>query len=140
MTDSLSDEEIQNRIPVWCALAQLFLDTELHPADFARIAAVIFQAGLSAEEAEKILNQEVAPAFTSNLLNVAGEWAGWSDEFIKERVLAHLKAKTAQRAIAKIRARGHRSLYMGAWKEVARWLTQIQHTGSTSTATVKRRG
>ena len=116
-------------MPVWCALAELFLDIELQPAGFARIAAMISQAGLSAGEAQKLLEEEVAPAFTLNLLGVAGEWTGWSGEFVKERVLAYLNAKAAQRAIARFRARQHRALYMNAWKEGKKRLTQIQRTG-----------
>jgi len=123
----LSDEELERYVPVWCALAQLFLDTELQPADFARIAAAISKAGASVEEAEEILERDVAPAFTPNVLSVAGEWAGWSGEFVKERVLAHFNAGAAQRAIARFRARQHRTLYGNAWKEVKKRLTQIQH-------------
>jgi hypothetical protein len=124
VAESLSDEQIQQRIPIWCALAELFLDTELQPADFARIAAVIVQARLSVEQAEKILNEEVAPAFTPNMLGAAGEWAGWSEDFVRERIMAHLNAWAVQRAIARFRARRHRTLYISAWKEMARHLTQ----------------
>jgi hypothetical protein len=127
VTAPLSDEEIRRRLPVWCALAELFLDTELQPADFARIAAVISGARLSAKEAEKILENEVAPAFLPNALSVAGEWAGWSVEFVKERVLAHLCAGALHGAIAGFRARRHRTLYISAWKGVASRLIQIQH-------------
>ena len=127
VADSISDKELERRVPVWCALAELFLDTELQPTDFARIASVISNTGLSAGEAEKILEDEVAPVFTPNMLGAAGEWAGWSEDFVKERVLAHLNAGAAQRAIARFRARQHRTLYISAWKGVARHLTQIQH-------------
>jgi hypothetical protein len=127
VADSISDKELERRVPVWCALAELFLDTELQPTDFARIASVISNTGLSAGDAEKILEDEVAPVFTPNMLGVAGEWAGWPEDFVKERMMAHLNAGAAQRAIARFRARQHRTLYMGAWEEVTRELTQIQH-------------
>jgi hypothetical protein len=97
------------------------------PADLACIAAVIFKARISVEDAERIPEEEVAPTFTPNLLGVAGEWAGWSEEFVKERVLTHLKVGAAQRAIARFRARRHRTLYMETWKGVAGQLAQIQH-------------
>ena len=123
----LSDEEIKRRVPVWCALAELFLDTELQSADLNHIAMVISKAGLSAGEAEKILEEEVAPVFTPNMLGAAGEWAGWSEDFVRERIMAHLNAGAAERVIARFRARQHRTLYISAWKDVARQLTQIQH-------------
>lgn len=123
----LSNEKVERCLPAWCALSELFLDIELQPADCARIATIISKAGFSVGEAETILEEEVAPAFTHNLLSISGEWAGWSGEFVKERVLAHLNGGVAQRAIAKARARRHRTLYIGAWKDVARRLAQIQH-------------
>jgi hypothetical protein len=126
--DSLSDKELEQRLPVWCALAALFLDTELQSTDFNRIAMVISEAGLSAGEAEKILKEEVAPVFTPNVVSVAGEWAGWSEEFVRESILANLSTATALRAGARFRARHHRTLYVDAWKEVARRLTQNEHS------------
>lgn len=127
VADSVSDKELERRLPVWCALAELFLDTELQSADFTRIAIVISNAGLSAGEAKKILEDEVAPVFMPNMLGAAGEWAGWSVDFVRERIMAHLNAGALQRGVAKFRARQHRTLYISAWKDVARQLTQIQH-------------
>ncbi|MGI9386581.1 MAG: DUF7079 family protein, partial [Methyloligellaceae bacterium] len=54
-------EQIAQRTPVWCALSELYLDTELTDADFSAIARTIQSAGFSADEAEKILREEVAP-------------------------------------------------------------------------------
>lgn len=126
--DSLCDEELEQRHPVWCALAELFLDTELQSTDYDHIATVISKAELSVREAEKILKEEVAPVFTPNVVGVAGEWAGWSEEFVTKRVLAYLNAWAVQRAIARFRGRRHHTLYISAWREVASRMTQIGHT------------
>lgn len=84
----LDESEVAQRLPVWAAMSRVFLDTELSERDYAAIAAAIDQAGFTAVEARAIFKDEVAPAFAVNLRSVAGEWAGWPDEFVRERVLA----------------------------------------------------
>lgn len=84
----LCENEVARRLPVWAALSRVFLDTDLSERDYAAIAAAIDQAGFTAVEARAIFKDEVAPAFAANLRSVAGEWAGWPDDFVRERVLA----------------------------------------------------
>lgn len=81
---------IDARMPVWSALSDLFLDTELDENDHRRIATAIAAAGLDAAEARAILKDEVLPAFAFNLMQVAGEWAGWSDADIRAIMVAAL--------------------------------------------------
>lgn len=52
------------------------------------MAEVIGAQGFTAAEAEVIFRKEVAPAFAYNLWSVAGEWAGWPEATVRERVLA----------------------------------------------------
>ncbi len=68
-------------------MADTFLDTELTPDGYRHIADVIVKARYSAAEAETIYREDVAPAFAANLMSVAGEWAGWSEDYVRERVL-----------------------------------------------------
>jgi hypothetical protein len=125
----LSGEEIEERLPVWCALAKLFLDTKLQPHDFDWIAKVLSQAGLSTRSAEEILNNEVAPVFVLNLLNAAGEPWGWQDEGVGEAVLAHLRSDAVARAGKILRARWRCNLYKHEWQEVAK---RLKNTGRAS--------
>ncbi len=92
----LTDEEIARRLPVWSVLSDTFLDTELDEHHYFRIAEMITDAGYSKEELETIYRCEVEPAFSFNLLNPAGEWAGWPEEFVLERVLASRKTPETQ--------------------------------------------
>ncbi len=82
-----SEAEVARRLPLWYAMACLFLDTEPTDGDYRAIAGAIVEAGFSADEAQAIFLEEVAPAFAPNLLVVAGEWAGWPDDLVRERVL-----------------------------------------------------
>lgn len=88
--DDLPGPEIARRSPVWQALSDLFLDTELQPYNHRHIADAIRRAGYSVAEAEAILRDEVAPVLFTNLLSVAGEWAPWSDAYVRKVVLEGL--------------------------------------------------
>ncbi|WP_395336794.1 hypothetical protein WBP06_20665 [Novosphingobium sp. BL-8H] len=62
------------RLPVWMALSELFLYTELSLDDIVRIADVLNASPYDARVLERILVEEALPAFGPNLLAVAGEW------------------------------------------------------------------
>jgi len=83
-----SEPEIARRLPVWCALSDAFLDTELDTQTYRHMAEAIRAQGFTAAEAETIFREEVAPAFAYNLWSVAGVWAGWPEATVRERVLA----------------------------------------------------
>ena len=101
----LSEEQIERRLPVWIALSDTFLDTELTDDAYRSIARTIEESGFSPEEAFEIYRREVAPAFAVNLLSVAGEWAG-RDEYVQERVFETLGSWRA-RAVVWTFFRGH---------------------------------
>ncbi len=72
----------QRRLKVWQALSELFLDTEIDHRTFALVADAIMESEYSPEDIQTILWGEVFPALESNLRSVAGEWAGWTDEWL----------------------------------------------------------
>ena len=76
----IPDEE--RRKPVWIALADLYLDTELQEQNFQHIAAVFMASGFSWAEILLINYNEVAPALWFNVQGLAGEWAGWNEEWL----------------------------------------------------------
>ncbi len=86
----MDTRELARRQPVWLALSEFYLDTELQPADFKRIKAVFDQSGYSLQELRQIDYDEVGPYLLANLLSVAGEWAA----FEKNALLAALTART----------------------------------------------
>ena len=96
---TLSEDEIAARLPLWVAMSDLFLDTEPGDQTYARIANVIGHSTFSPDEAETIFRQEVAPSFAANLINVAGEWQGWDEEFVSARVLSHARSLSGKIAI-----------------------------------------
>jgi len=117
----LTDEEIARRLPVWSTLSDTFLDTELDEQNYLNIAARISQAGYSKQELETIYRAEVEPAFSFNLLDVAGEWAGWPEELVLERVLASRKSAEKQ-ARPRIVLPGH---VKSEWAKISRALDSL---------------
>ncbi|TDW61588.1 hypothetical protein EDF57_109146 [Novosphingobium sp. PhB55] len=75
--------ELDERLPVWTALSELYLDTSFDEADAARIAARLRQSPFSRSEIEWILRHEVTPAFAANLRSVAGEWVPWTPQEVR---------------------------------------------------------
>lgn len=94
---ALSEDEIEARMPLWCALSELFLDTQLQRQDYEAIAVAARAGGFSAEQVRDILEREVFPALVFNLMQVAGEWAGFDPAFVRERILLTLGRPQAAR-------------------------------------------
>jgi hypothetical protein len=84
--------EIDRRLPVWHAFSDLFLDTELQADDYRRIAAALRSSGYTPAELRAILADEVGPAFSFNLLDIAGEWSGWTEQAVREIMLSSLQS------------------------------------------------
>ena len=105
----LSESEFERRKPVWTAFSEFWLDTELMEDDLHRIAHVAVVSGYSVTELRNIYLYEVAPVVGRNLLNVAGEWAGFSDDWLH----------TEARKLAE-----HRSIWLRFWffVGIGRWL------------------
>jgi hypothetical protein len=89
MSAALSADHLKARIPVWQALSEFWLDTELQDLEFNYIARVIAESPYSIEQVMDIHLYEVAPAVSANLASMAGEWAGFDKEWLVERCEAN---------------------------------------------------
>jgi hypothetical protein len=78
----IDEAEIERRKPVWAALSDLWLYTELTENDLQRIAMVMKRSRYSIDELRDIYLFEVAPVVFLNLLTVAVEWAGFDEEWL----------------------------------------------------------
>ena len=116
----LPDAEIERRLPVWQAMTDLFLDTELDAADYDGIARVLLQSGYPVAELRRIFEQEVTPAFSHNIYAVAGEWAGWDEEFVRERMLESWRPRMSW--LRRMLNADARRTMAPAWAEVERRL------------------
>ena len=95
--------ELARREPVWLALSEFYLDTELQPTDFRRIRAVFDQSGYSAQEIRRIDYEEVGPVLYGNLLSVVGEWAGFDEAALLAAVHKRAAKSVKRRDLFSIR-------------------------------------
>jgi hypothetical protein len=94
----LSAADIERRLPVWMAMSEMFLDTELGPVDFVRISMGLRISGYRSSELRDMFFQEVAPVLGRNLLSVAGEWAGWDADDLRTLLLPRLQQRRRARS------------------------------------------
>jgi hypothetical protein len=115
----LSPSDIDRRSPVWHCLSQLFLDMELQGQDYESIAGRLRASGYSIEELHRILQDEVTPAFASNLASVAGAWAGWSENTVRDIIVRSLQKR--ERSIWRILPLrwAHRRHVEAEWQKLA---------------------
>ena len=88
MVTTFGDKTLNIRKPLWLALSDLFLDTELQDYHYAHIAEAMKTSAYSLEEIEAILMLEVFPVCIVNLHSVAGEWAGFDEVWLSETILS----------------------------------------------------
>jgi hypothetical protein len=79
--------DLANRRPVWLALSALYLDTEQTPAMRDADASRLARSPYTLDELRTILTEEVHPACAANLLSPAGEWAGFDEDWLQQRIL-----------------------------------------------------
>jgi hypothetical protein len=83
---------LERRAPVWEALSELFVGKELQDYDYASIAKTLRVSGYSLDEIEKVLREEVAPVFRSNLSALAiPEMEGWAQDTVVNEIRAYLE-------------------------------------------------
>ncbi len=73
------------RIPVWNALSELYLDTDV-TLSYDHIVRTLAASPYSLDELHEMLMYDVHPALYPNLMSVAGEWAGFDDAWLLERI------------------------------------------------------
>lgn len=84
---------------VWIALSDLFLDTDV-TLFYDNIIRVIAKTDFTDEELAYILMNEVQPAFMVNLVDMAGEWLGFDEAWVIQRVEAVLAGEPRPQGMA----------------------------------------
>ena len=83
---SLSEQEVQQRAPVWVALSDLFLDTQMQELTHKYIARTVCESSYTLEEAELILKKEVLPTCAYNLFTLIGEWEFFPEDWLIRKI------------------------------------------------------
>ena len=116
--------DIERRLPVWRAFSGSFLDTQFDDDHHVTSARTIASTPFSLSELEMIFRRDIAPALAGNLRCVAGEWAGWHDDFLRERIARSRR----NRLSARFRTLGFRGYIDEEWRKWAHAVT-VARTG-----------
>ena len=102
-----TEAQLVLRRPVWSALSDLFLDTEVRP-EIAHAAWVCDMSQLPKEELGSIWYREISPVLSPNLLSPAGEWAGFDLNWLERRIVARRCQSHSS----------HKCVNQSVWKQV----------------------
>jgi hypothetical protein len=105
---ALTLQELTVRRPVWTALSELYLDTDTRPG-LPLLALTLARSQLPGNELNIIWQREVTPLLHANLNSLAGEWAGWNEDWLVEQLQARCPVSgwpPLHRALHRIRAGG----------------------------------
>ena len=86
------EENLEKRKAVWAALSDLFLDTDVS-LNYEYIAGICAESSFTLEELKEILENEVAPVCSKNLLSIAGEWSGFDEEWLESNIKKGIQAR-----------------------------------------------
>lgn len=117
-----SEDQIWERLPIWDALSEFFLDTELQPEDHRRIADTLAASRYSEKELEDILTYEVYPVCKFNIFSMAGEWAGFDSESMVEKMAPLYDKRPRFRFGFR-----HRWMFGRHWKKVSPMISEIRN-------------
>ena len=81
-----AQSDLECRRPVWLALSDLFLDTDVNLLRAGNVCTLA-ASPYTLDELDAILREEVYPACSFNLSLVAGEWAGFDADWLERRIL-----------------------------------------------------
>jgi hypothetical protein len=85
--DDPDTRDLDARIPVWSALSDLYLDTDV-TLSYDYIVRALAVSPYPLESLHEMLMYDVHPALYPNLLSVAGEWAGFDETWLIGRITA----------------------------------------------------
>lgn len=127
----LDEAELARRRPLWTALSDLWLDTELQADNRGVIARRMLDSGYDRATLERIMAEEVAPAVYCNLYSVAGEWAGFDEDWLCAEILSGLHGRGAIGRWWLRRRRGFMTrLVRDDWHDVLRRFDELAARGA----------
>jgi hypothetical protein len=82
--------DLEKRKALWTAFSDLWLDTEISQMTLNYIVREMKASGYSLAKLKYIYQHEVAPVVYQNLLIVAGEWAGFDEAWLYDKIQQNL--------------------------------------------------
>jgi hypothetical protein len=123
--NALNGRRAKRALP-WLYLSDLWLDTEI---DRRFLASALAKLSYSVEELDEICTLEVAPQLYLNLESIAGEWAGFDQEWLEHQIIHYLNSKDWREKAWNQRSRTMR-LAGGDWSEIRAMIKEIRESAS----------
>ncbi|QUJ68656.1 hypothetical protein KDD30_05980 [Photobacterium sp. GJ3] len=117
---------------MWVAFSHLFLDADV-AENYPWIVRTCVASPYAVETLKSILFDEVSPALYQNVLSVAGEWAGFDENWLVARIVQIKSAPYASVCrILNLRLQWfHRSYLRKHWHEIEiRILRETSHSNA----------
>jgi hypothetical protein len=100
---NVTEAQVEERFPVWEALSEFFLDTELQADDYERIIKVLAASPYTENEIEDILISELGPVCGASFFFLAGEWLGFDSRWLKKKIVPRIGKTMRPRWLYKLR-------------------------------------
>jgi hypothetical protein len=123
-------EQCDPRLPVWLALSDLYLDTDV-AALYPHIAETLADSPYALDALHDMLMYDIHPALHPNLMSVAGEWAGFDDEWLLVRIAQVRKRPRWRRRLSHLFVRWIRD----DWHAVAAMIVELRAATISAQAT-----
>lgn len=117
----IAPEQLEDRRPVWLAMSELFLDTELSRGDVAHMAEALAASPYELPELQAILFDEVAPVLGSNLVSPAGVWSGFDPAWLEQQIV-----RRARRPLRRPRWLGSGRLVRASWRQLESQILRVR--------------
>lgn len=86
-------QDLARRLPVWQSWSDIYLDTQTSALSAAAVRDLA-TSEYTIDELREILWEEIHPACIFNLMIPSGgEWAGFTDSWLEERILRRASAR-----------------------------------------------
>lgn len=117
--------DLEKRKQVWLNLSESYLDVALSDKEYQLMVTQLGASDFSLQELMAIDLLEVYPVLKFNLINPAGVWTGFEEDWLFESCAAHYRPKLGRFDILRMRWRlllsAHRRDY---WKKISRLMHQ----------------
>ena len=112
--------ELESRLPIWLAISEFYLDTELEEGDYQWIYETLKTSGKSLKDLKEIDTYEVFPALQANLNNIAGEWGAFDEDWLTEVCTKNYyrRSKPSFRLFTWLRNKGAYWMRADHWKKI----------------------
>ncbi len=131
-----SMNQLPERIDLWHAMSELYLDEEITTGAYLSIASRLASSNLSFKELDTVFYNEVHPVLCWNLKAVAGHWGDFGKEWVAEQITKELKTipKESWRARMQHKKRDAeaarlKELVRCDWEKVKLLIDVIRHRG-----------